>query len=93
MLKNTKLWYVLMAGALAGWAFAIRGLVKPYENEVLDKLSNKVLMIWGLGHPLELFVSMGIARRAGLSPIRAIIKTVLFGFTWWMPVKLGVFRK
>ncbi|MGC9324845.1 MAG: hypothetical protein ACP5G0_08890 [Desulfomonilia bacterium] len=93
MLRSRGMWYLMMAGALAGWVFAISGLVKPYEPPAINTASKIVLLIWVLGHPLELPISMGIARQAGLSPLRAILKTILYGFTWWLPLKLGVIKK
>jgi hypothetical protein len=48
---------------------------------------------WVFGHPLELALSLRIGKRAGLSVFRTVLKTLAFGFTWWVPLKLGVIKK
>lgn len=35
--------------------------------------------------------SLPAAKARGLSLERAFAKTMLFGFTWWVPLKAGVF--
>jgi hypothetical protein len=93
MLKSKGLWNIMMIGALAGWAFAIAGLVKPIENRTLKKIWNQVLLGWSLGHPLELLLALPIGKAAGLSTSRTVLKTLAFGFTWWVPLYLKVFKK
>ncbi|HQG32272.1 MAG TPA: hypothetical protein PLA83_10105 [Deltaproteobacteria bacterium] len=92
MLKSKGLWYLMMGGALAGWAFIVAGLVKPFEDEKLKKFWKQILLVWVLGHPLEMLLSMRIGRAAGVSPVKTAVKTMLFGFTWWLPLKLKVFK-
>jgi len=93
MLKNKGFWYILMSGALAGWVFSIVGLVKPMKNETLKKIWKMIFCSWVLGHPLELALALGIGKAQGLSRTRTILKTLAFGFTWWLPLKLGVIKK
>jgi hypothetical protein len=93
MLKSKGFWYLMMGGALAGWAFAISGLLKPFEKEQIKKIWKKIFLVWVFGHPLELPLSLRIGKAAGLSPARIVLKTLLFGFTWWLPLKLKVFKK
>ena len=45
------------------------------------------------GHPLELVLAFPVGRAAGFSAGRTVLKTILFGFTWWVPVSLKVFRQ
>jgi hypothetical protein len=92
MLKSRGFWYLMMAGAVCGWLFIITGLVKPFKNETLKKIWKSVAMTWIFGHPLELAVSRGIGAAAGIAPVKTIVKTIIYGFTWWLPVKLGVFK-
>jgi hypothetical protein len=93
MLKSKSFWYLLMAGALGGWAISIAGLVKPIKDEDLKKIWKGIFCTWAFGHPLELGLALGIGRSRGLSTLRTAIKTLLFGFTWWLPLKLGVIKK
>ena len=83
----------MMTGAIFGWLFAIYGLIVPIPNETVRIIWLIVLIVWVLGHPLELPISLPIGRNAGLSKQRTVVKTILFGFTWWLPVKLGVFKE
>jgi hypothetical protein len=46
-----------------------------------------------VGHPLELSMSLPAGKRAGLSLERTIVMTLIFGITWWIPLKLGVFDR
>jgi hypothetical protein len=34
-----------------------------------------------------------IGRSKGLSERRSVLMNLLFGFTWWLPVKRGIFDK
>jgi len=93
MIKSRVFWYIMMTGALAGWAFALRGFFMPYESERAKKAWKGVLLGWALGHPLELVLAFPVGRAAGFSAGRTVLKTILFGFTWWVPVSLKVFRQ
>jgi hypothetical protein len=46
--------------------------------------------MWGRGYPLKLISSISIGKKAGISTDKAVLKTLLFGFTWWLPMKMGV---
>ncbi len=41
----------------------------------------------------QLALALGIGKAQGLSRTRTILKTLAFGFTWWLPLKLGVIKK
>jgi len=93
MLKGKSFWYLMMAGSLGAWAFSIAGLVKPIKNENLKKLWQGIFCTWAIGHPLELVLAFGIGKSRGLSSLRILVKTLLYGFTWWLPLKLGIIKK
>ncbi|HVN72417.1 MAG TPA: hypothetical protein VMU10_10395 [Desulfomonilia bacterium] len=90
MLKSKWFWYLMMAGAVIGWIFTVFGLIKPIKNETIRKLWKSVAFTWLFGHPLEFLVSRGVCAAAGIAPRKALIKTLVYGITWWIPVKLGV---
>jgi hypothetical protein len=92
-MSSRYFWYVMMAGAIIGWLFALSGLIAPFTDETVRLIWLIVLIVWVVGHPLELPISLPIGEKAGLSKQRTVIKTILFGFTWWLPVKLGVFKE
>jgi hypothetical protein len=92
MLKSRGFWYLMMAGAVLGWVFTVAGLLRPFKNETLRRLWKSVALTWLVGHPLELVLSRGIGAAAGVPPARTLIKTIVYGITWWLPVRLGVFK-
>ncbi len=93
MFTSPALWkFVLMPGSLFGWAFAISGVLFPYEG-LMRIIWLTVFLIWAVVHPLEIFISWDIGKSKNLSFVRTAIKTILFGFTWWLPLKMGVIDK
>ncbi len=44
-------------------------------------------------HLSESSTGLKIGRKKNLSTARILLKTWLFGFTWWLPLKRGVFEK
>ena len=94
MFKSKLFWYaVLMPGSIIGWLFIVFGLVYPIGNELALLVWKFFLILLTVTHPLELFISIPIGNKAGLSTTRTVINTLLFGFTWWLPLKLGVIEK
>ncbi|MGD0278218.1 MAG: hypothetical protein ABSC11_02805 [Smithella sp.] len=91
MLKNKMFWYFcMMPGAVAGWLFTLFGLLFPIQNETIKILWIIVACTWGIGHILELAVSIPIGRSKGVSVKTTLLKTIALGFTWWVPLKMGV---
>ena len=93
MMKNQVFWKIMMAGSLAGWCFALYGLFFPIGSHALRIVWWCVLLGWSIGHPLELAQSLPIGAARGLSPRETVAKTLAFGVTWWLPLKLGVIRQ
>ena len=83
----------MMPGAILGWLFIIGGVVCPIVNETVRMLWLVITCIWVITHPLELILSIPIGKKAGISTDTTVLKTLLFGFTWWLPVKMGVLDK
>ena len=60
---------------------------------------NKPLLGWGLYaalfvlHVFELKTALKIGRAKGLSTLRVVVMNLLFGFTWWVPLKQGIIKK
>ena len=93
MLKSKLFWYMNMGGAVGGWIFIVFGLAAPMEGCALHTAWWIVLLVWTIAHPLELAMSVPVGKKAGLSLERTLVMTMIFGFTWWVPVKLGVFTR
>jgi hypothetical protein len=94
MFKNKLFWYFcMMPGALAGWLFALFGLLFPIQNETMKIFWIIITCTWVIGHPLELAFSIPIAKSKGIPAGTALLKTIALGFTWWLPLKMGVTDK
>ncbi len=93
MLDNKLFWQGNMVGAVGGWIFAFYGLIYPIDSFFVKILWLIVLLGWGIGHSIELKQSLPIAKEAGVPLGTAIVKTLVFGLTWWVPLKRGVFAQ
>ena len=94
MLKNKLFWYFgMMPGAVAGWIFILFGLLFPIQDETIKILWIVIACVWGIGHILELAVSIPIGKSKGIPVRTAVLKTLALGFTWWLPLKMGVTEK
>lgn len=90
MLKNPIIWKLfLMPGSLLGWGFAISGFIFDFDG-CIKLFWLAVCIIWMIVHPLELLISYKIGKEKGIATPMIVIKTILFGFTWWLPLKQGI---
>jgi hypothetical protein len=53
----------------------------------------KVWLIMFIAHFLELPIAFLATKERPASMVQTILMTMLFGFTWWLPVRLGVFGR
>lgn len=44
-----------------------------------------------VAHVLEIPVAFKLLKDRNPAPLRVILGTVLFGFTWWLPAKRGIY--
>ena len=79
----------MMGGSVLGWLFIFYGIVFPFESGLFQIIWLCVLLGWCILHPLELAISLPIGKDKGVSLEKTIIKTLVFGFTWWLPLKMG----
>lgn len=94
MLKNKYFWnFFIMPGSILGWLFIIFGLLNTIENESIKMAWMIITGLWCIGHPLELTQAIPAGKKAGLSTRTIVIKTLVFGITWWFPLKLGYIDK
>ncbi len=93
MFKKPFIWRcLLMPGSIAGWMFAASGVWLQFDGP-LRVAWITVVLIWTILHPLEIAVSYRIGKEKGLSALRVVVMTILFGFTWWLPLKLGIIER
>ncbi|MFT7126406.1 MAG: hypothetical protein ACI9HX_000076 [Pseudoalteromonas tetraodonis] len=53
----------------------------------------KVWLIMFIAHVFELPIAFLATKERPASMVQTIFMTMLFGFTWWLPVRLGVFGR
>ena len=87
MISNKYFWYVLMSGALVLWAFVIALIYLFPEWDYKAVLFIGLIILHGVEIPYVLTIL-----RKDVSTIPIAIKTFLFGFTWWLPVKKGILQ-
>ena len=92
-MKSQIFWKAMMAGSIMGWVFIFWGVFFPFEAGSIKILWIIVLLSWAVLHPLELTLSFPVGKEKGLTPEQVFMKTMLFGFTWWLPLKMGVFEE
>ena len=88
---NSKMfWYTLMAGAVFLWFATLFGGRFLFPH---DRLMSWTPFLFVLAiHVAEIPLIIRMFRQREGFPI-ILMKSFLFGFTWWLPYKRGVFDK
>jgi hypothetical protein len=76
-----------MLGALVLWVFAVALICIFPEWDYKAVLFIGLIILHGVEIPYVLTIL-----RKDVSTITIAIKTFLFGFTWWLPVKKGILQ-
>ncbi|MFN4328881.1 MAG: hypothetical protein ACK4FF_08395 [Limnobacter sp.] len=83
-MNNPLLWRVLQAGLVLIW------LAVPFGDALgMPKLTTLGLVLLVL-HALEIPLSKAKVASTGVGTGRMVVMTLLFGFTWWLPVSKRV---
>ncbi|MBN2282367.1 MAG: hypothetical protein JXO48_00590 [Deltaproteobacteria bacterium] len=90
MLKRKEFWYVLMFGAVALWIIVIIFGRLLFESPAGRALLPVALLAL---HCIEVPHALRVAGKRGFPSSRVMINTIIFGFTWWVPVSRGVFNR
>jgi len=87
---NSKLfWYAHMTGVFFLWpGIIIAGYVS--DNLFISYIVFGTLL---LIHTLEVKKGLSVGKENGFSSSTSVIMTLIFGYTWWVPVKKGVIKK
>lgn len=94
MFKNKLFWYFfMMPGSVAGWLFTFFGFFFPIQDEIARMLWIIIACAWCFGHPLELIFSIPAGKSKGIPVSTVVLKTMVLGITWWLPLKMGVIDK
>lgn len=60
----------------------------------LGQTSHLVVLLAGavlIAHLLEIPLAFRLLRERRPAPLRVVLATILFGFTWWLPAKRGIY--
>ncbi len=87
-MNKKSLWYFLQFGAIVLYAASI-----PFGYWLFP---DKNLFAWSIFaglvilHASEVTIARKIGSEKNISLLRVAVKTILFGFTWWLPLKKGI---
>lgn len=80
-----RIWYALQAGLVVFWlAVPLVGLL-GFHVPLLTLLAAIIL----LAHVLEIPLAINRLRGKNIPTGRVVLKTLVFGFTWWLPLSKG----
>ena len=90
---NSRLfWYLLMIGSIVLYGLSV--LLGRYlfpDSYLLSRIFFIGLLIV---HILEIpIASLKIGREKKIPDSMTVMKTILYGFTWWLPLKKGIIDK
>ncbi len=86
-MNSRRFWHGMMVGALGLLAFgASLWLLSPW------KVAGAALtgVVLGL-HAGELPLALRVSKMRGVGAARAVAMNMLFGFTWWLPLRRRIF--
>lgn len=84
-MSEQRTWYALQAGLVLFWlAVPLVGLL-GFNLPWLTLLAGIIL----LAHILEIPLAINKLRHLKLPAGRVALKTLIFGFTWWLPLSKG----
>jgi uncharacterized protein YhhL (DUF1145 family) len=80
-----RIWYGLQAGLVVFWlSVPLVGLL-GFNVPALTLLAGIIL----LAHVLEIPLAINRLRSKNLPTGKVVLKTLVFGFTWWLPLSKG----
>jgi len=88
--KNDKL---LMLIPVFGWLFILYGLVIPIDNLYIKWMWYIDIFLSVPVHLLQLFIAVPVGKKSGYTKSQSIVLTILFGATWWKPVRQQLVNK
>jgi len=82
-----------MAIPILGWIYIAVGFIVNLDHALLKVIWWADLAASAGLHPLQLFISLPLARRKGVGTARAVVMTIVFGAAWWKPLREGFTTK
>jgi hypothetical protein len=87
MLRNPRFWILQNLLTVAFWLTALGFIATGQTQRRLPLIAAIVLA----AHVLELPLAFRLLRGRGLPPLKIVGMTLVFGYTWWMPVHRRVY--
>ena len=78
---------LLMLIPIFGWLFIAYGLVFPIENVYIKWMWYIDIFLSVVVHLLQLFVGIPVGKKSGYSTRNSVYLTIIFGATWWKPLR------
>ena len=88
MTGSVKFWKLLMLGAVVLWLFSILLGLLFFEEYGIRAWALFIVLI--VIHVSEIPLCVKLGRERGVLSATAVFKALLFGFTWWVPLKRGI---
>lgn len=79
-------WRLLMTGAVCLYLLGLALAVLPKTRWIGILLLAAILML----HLVELKTALRVGRAKGMNDRSILLMDLIFGFTWWVPLKNGV---
>jgi len=86
-MNSKPFWIAQNLTLLAIYAAGLALVLMGHSQHFLVLLSAVLLG----AHALEIPVAFKVLKHLNPAPLRLVLGTLLFGFTWWLPVKRGVY--
>ena len=80
-----RIWYALQAGLVVFWLLVPLVGLLGFHVPFLTLLAGIIL----LAHVLEIPLALNRLRPQNLPAGKVVLKTLVFGFTWWLPLSKG----
>ncbi len=84
MKNRDKVLYLI---PIFGWLFIAYGIAFPIENIVIRVMWYIDIFLSCIVHPAQLFIAIPIGKKGGFSVFYTSSMTLVFGATWWKPLR------
>ena len=88
MLNSKTLWFILKTIVTGVWCVLVL-FAFLIPSQIMDHCRIMILILL-LIHLFELPISLKIGTENGISKSVTVVKTICYGFTWWIPLRRGV---
>lgn len=91
MFDNRYFWAIFRATVAVVWGILlVFGFIFPSQIAGTVKILALLLLVI---HLMEVPISIKIGVERGISKEVTVTKTLIYGFTWWIPLKRGVINE